>query len=245
MIVGICDDDQFWCEKAVEIIQKYAEATAKELEVRNFRNCEELFSYGELGEKPFDVILMDIELDAKNKNPETDGIRVAGEINQRWKNCQIVYLTNYLFYATEIHHTKHSFFVLKNQFEKRIGEVFDKVLHELEQSSTKYVFRAKGQVDVSVMAEDIRYFERDKRSTKLVTSWGEYEIWDKISEIEDQLSKLDFVRCHNSYLVYIPAIRELNHETIVMENQKNIPVSRSYRNSVKHAFASWALTQMS
>ena len=67
---------------------------------------------------------------------------------------------------------------------------------------------------------------------------------EKISDIYDKLPKLDFVRCHNSYIVYLPAIRELQKDEIIMEDGTKIVISRSFRKEVKQAFSRWALTQM-
>ena len=52
---------------------------------------------------PLEAIFMDVDLGEEN------GIVLAGKINKRWKNCQIIYLTNYLSYATETYHTEHTF----------------------------------------------------------------------------------------------------------------------------------------
>ncbi len=239
MRIGICDDERTWCEQAEKLIAEYAGRTGMDMTVRSFQTHEELLNFGGGNHESPDVIFMDIELGGK------DGIEVAKEVNRLWKNCQIVYLTNHLFYATEVYQTQHCFFVLKEQFADKIGEVFDKVLHELEQSSAKYIFETKGKKEIAVAPADICYFERERRSTNLITTWGTYEIWDKIGELEGKLSRVDFVRCHNSYIVYIPAIRELGQDAILMENNVRIPISRSHRNEVKHAFARWALTQMS
>lgn len=55
---------------------------------------------------------MDIELELDN------GIQVAGMLNEKWPDCAIIYVTNYLFYAIDIYQTEHIYFVLKEQFEK-------------------------------------------------------------------------------------------------------------------------------
>ena len=51
--------------------------------------------------------------------------------------------------------------------------------------------------------EDILYFERSGRVTKMVTVWGNYEIWDKLKDVMTKLSEVDFVRCHRQlYCIY-------------------------------------------
>ncbi len=175
---------------------------------------------------------------------EESGIALAGKINKKWKSCQIIYLTNYLSYATETYHTAHTFFVLKEQFQDRIGEVFGKILHTIEQKSENLVFSAIGGKEVVLAPEDILYFERSGRITRIVTVWGNYEIWDKLGSVMEKLSKMDFVRCHNSYIVYMPAVRELGKGCFILKNGTKIMISRSHTKAVKTAFMRWAMTQM-
>ena len=99
MRVGICDDDAIWCRKAEQIIYKYADQTETELEVICFMIPEELNSYEGY---PLDMLFMDIVLE---NNEEKNGIDLVAMVNKKWKDCQIIYLTNYLFYATEVYHT--------------------------------------------------------------------------------------------------------------------------------------------
>lgn len=235
MRVGICDDDSKWYQKAKEIIEAYGEKV-------NIKTETLYFSCGKLLEKyegdPLEVIFMDVDLGEEN------GIDLAGKINKKWKNCQIVYLTNYLSYATETYHTAHTFFVLKEQFQERIGEVFGKILHNMEQKSERLAFSVIGGKEVILAPEDILYFERSGRLTKIVTLWGNYEVWDKLKEIMSKLSEIDFVRCHNSYIVYMPAVRELGKGCFILKNGTKIIISRSHMKAVKTAFMRWAMTQV-
>lgn len=175
----------------------------------------------------------------------SNGIDAAQLINRKWPDCQVVYLTNYLFYATEVYHTTHIFYVLKERFESRIDEIFTKILHEQQQRNKKLIFSALGGHRIVLAPEDILYFERRRRTTIITAACGVYEIRDKLSDLEALLPPLDFVRCHNSYLVYLPAVRELESGAFLMENGVRIPISRGCAEKAKNAFMKWALTQIS
>ena len=235
MRVGICDDDSKWYQKAKGIIEAYGKKVDIKIDVLYFSQGENLEVYEGA---PLEAIFMDVDLG------EESGIALAGKINKKWKSCQIIYLTNYLSYATETYHTAHTFFVLKEQFQDRIGEVFGKILHTIEQKSENLVFSAIGGKEVVLAPEDILYFERSGRITRIVTVWGNYEIWDKLGSVMEKLSKMDFVRCHNSYIVYMPAVRELGKGCFILKNGTKIMISRSHTKAVKTAFIRWAMTQM-
>lgn len=236
IIAGICDDDIKWREKAKKLILNYGKKTGTVIEVFCFQGKEDLENHE--GE-PLEVLFMDISLKAES------GIDLAAEISKKWKKCQIVYLSNYIYYATEVYQTPHIYFVLKEQFEERIGEVFLKVFHALEQKRNNLVFSVIGNKEISFAPEDFLYFERNKRVTYLHTVWGIYEMWDKLDEIMKALPKVDFVRCHNSYIVYLPAVKEMMKGCFILKDGAKIMISRSYAKVVKAAFMKWAMAQIS
>lgn len=242
MKIGIFDDDKCWCERAVRIIEDYGKSCEMETEIIVFLSASEMERYQ--GE-PLDVLFMDIELEQENDGNIRNGIDLTLRINERWKNCQVVYLTNYLCYATDVYHTEHVFFVLKEQFQNRIREVFEKVVHNLEQKTTRLFFEQIGGASVILAPEEILYFERDGRITHIVTKQGVYSIRDKLGDVMKRLSPVDFVRCHNSYIVYFPAVREMEKGQFVLNDGSQIMISRSHVKAVKNAFMKWALTQMS
>lgn len=241
MRVGILDNEKLWCSKAEKIIVQYGKKCEINMEMFCFTSEEELDAYK--GE-PLDVLFLDIELKEGNHHSE-NGIELARKINSKWSKCQIVYLTNYLCYATDVYKTEHIYFILKEQFETRIGEVFEKVMHNLMQRDKKIIFEKIGGGMITLAPEEILYFERNGRTTWIVTTFGKYEIWDKLSEVFDRLPKLDFVRCHNSYIVYFPAVRELEKDHFSLNDGTRIVISRRHAKEVKNAFMKWALTQMS
>ena len=235
MVIGICDDDKIWSRRAERIIEEYGERILLETEVFRFADREELFRYEG---KPLDVLFMDIVLENE------DGITLASEVNQKWTNCRIVYTTNYLCYATEVYDTEHIFYTLKEQFESKIGKIFSKILHEMEQNHKSLIFTASGQ-SVALAPEEIFYFERQGRKTSIRTVWGNLEIRDKISDLAGRLPETDFLRCHSSYIVYLPNIKRAGKDTFTMKNDDVITISRAYEKTARAAFTRWMSSQLS
>lgn len=235
--IGICDDEQSWHDEAKTIIEEYAKKSNFPVELEFFYGREELLRYNGL---PLHAVMMDVELEADN------GIRVAAVLNEKWPECAICFVTNYLFYTSDSYEAEHVYFVLKEQFAKRIGNIFHKIIHMQEQVQKTLFFEVIGGngKNISLSPKDILYFERKKRRTQIHTIWGTYEVWDKISDIEKQLSEPDFVRCHNSYIVYLPAVRELSMTSIIMKDDTVIAVSRNYAAHTKRVFTRWASLEM-
>ena len=235
MIIGICDDDKIWYRRAEGLIEQYAEETGQEVALCYFPDTEALLAYEGA---PLEALFMDIELNGEN------GVKAALQVNAKWAHCQIVFLTNYLNYATDVYEAEHVMFVLKEQFAERLGSVFAKIAHEREQHRKQLCFVCVGKQTVYLAPDEIYYFERRGRKTIIETVWGSYELFDKIEDIMKRLPEGEFVRCHNSYVVYLPNIKEAKSGTFQMRNGQMITISRGYEKETKTAFMRWVRGQM-
>lgn len=235
MVIGICDGDRIWCRKAEQMIEQFVENANFEAEIYCFAGSGEMLAYSGL---PLDVLFLDIELEGEN------GIEVARKLNEKWKSCQIVYLTNYLNYATDVYQTDHVYFVMKEQFADRMADVFSKISHNQEQGKKKLAFACREGRTVFLSPDEIYYFERKGRKTVIETVWGSYEIKDRMDEILLKLPEMDFVRCHNSYIVYLNHVKEAGRDFFQMENGATIMISRGYAKETREAFARWVRTQL-
>lgn len=59
-----------------------------------------------------------------------DGIELAKRLNALVPGCAIIFLTAYLSYAPDVYETRHVYFVLKNELERRIGSALRAALAE-------------------------------------------------------------------------------------------------------------------
>ena len=90
--IGICDDKPEWLEKAGDTVKRCAEQMQKKVEMYFFQNGSELLKE----EHPkMHILFMDIEM------PGESGIDLAMEVNRKWPECRIIYLTNYWSYAMD------------------------------------------------------------------------------------------------------------------------------------------------
>ncbi|MCD8052699.1 MAG: LytTR family DNA-binding domain-containing protein [Lachnospiraceae bacterium] len=235
MRIALCDDDQNWLDQSEKIIKDFGKKNNLDMELRCFREGEALLSWA--GEPP-EVLFLDIQFDT-----DKNGMDIASQVNAEWPDSLIIYLTDYLKYATHVYHTEHVFYILKNEFAPRIGEVFRKIFHELEQKQKMLIFHLNKGGSVSLYPREILFFERRGRLTEINTVSGTWCIKDPLAEVEKQLPDIDFVRCHQSYIVYFPAILEYHKKWFILKNSERIEISRSYWNRCGQAFLRWSLMQ--
>lgn len=240
MKVGICDDDTLWCQKVKEIIENYGVEKGILIQFYIFSSKIQLQNFKEV----LDILFLDIEIENTQGEKEL-GTEIALDVNKRWPFCQIVYLTNYLFYATEVYESAHMYFVLKEQIQKKIDEIFHKMKTIMKNRQQKFMFEEIGGNIVTFLPEEILYFERSGRITNLVSASQEiFKIPYKMDELENKILNSDFLRCHNSYIVYMPAIQEIRKNELVLHDHTIIMISRGYMKGVKNRFMEWIQQQL-
>lgn len=172
-----------------------------------------------------------------------NGIQFMEIFKKRQRDCRIVYLTDYLFYETDLYEMEQSCFVLKEKFEEKVEEILEKFNGSLRLNKKTMVFSVINGGQIFLRQEEILYFERKLRETDIVTEAGEYKIWDKLDKIEKILPKPDFLRCHNSYIVNMQNIREIHKNVLQMRNGSEIIISRGYQQKVKSTLMECAWIQ--
>lgn len=163
--IGICDDKPEWLEKAGDTVKRCAEQMQKKVEMYFFQNGSELRKE----EHPkMHILFMDIEM------PGESGIDLAMEVNRKWPECQIIYLTNYWSYAMDVYETHHVYYIVKEKFEEKLPAVLEKAIEQLRKQNRRIVLQCHGGVKANLKLDDILYFERDKRVTYVATTEKEY-----------------------------------------------------------------------
>ena len=85
--------------------------------------------------------------------------------------CQIIFLSSYLSYATEVYETEHIYFILKSQLHQRIGPALHQALTALGDRSVQITAQKDGSTHV-IALQDVLYLERNLRKTKVITQQG-------------------------------------------------------------------------
>ena len=153
MVIGICDDDKQWRESCKRTLEGFSLMIELTIEIKCFATAGELLEYKGT---PLDAVFLDIELGREN------GIFVAKKLNKTWPSCQIIYMSNYLHYATEIYNTEHIWFVVKKHFQDKVGEIISRILRDFEGNTFRIVLTTLKNEVISIVPSDIYYLEREK-----------------------------------------------------------------------------------
>lgn len=236
MKIGVCDDDKYWLEQAEHILNEYAIGKNISFELFFCSTTSEMTNCLKMHQ--LDIAFLDIEMEE-----EATGIDLAEIINKTQPACNIIYLTNYIHYAVDVYETDHVYFVLKEQFEKRLEDIFKKTEFHKSRMLHQIGFQMNKTNAKVVYEYEILYFERKLRNTIVHLQNEEFTIKDTMDELEERIDKIQFVRCHHSFIVYFSAIDEIQRDKIIMKNGGIIPISRRYKDNLKEKFTEWVEAQ--
>ena len=207
--IAICDDDEIQLDVSRKTVEAYVQSSDLDARIAVYSDVAACIDDA----REFDVVFMDIEFDEK-----PSGIDAVTRINELAPNCQVVYLTNYLHYSLDVYQTDHVWYVLKSQLEERLPEIFRKVaLIEAARRASIVITDKDDGALVNVPCESILYLERRERITHIVTQTVVYHVREKLSELLARLPEDTFARCHNSYVVNLPHVREVNAADLRLE----------------------------
>ncbi|MCD8020563.1 MAG: LytTR family DNA-binding domain-containing protein [Clostridiales bacterium] len=236
MIIATCDDNKDWSGYTTGMVEDYVDRQKWDAQILTFGNGRELMSYEG---SHIDVLFLSIEL-----NEGENGISLAKDINSRYPDCQIIFLTSHLSYAVDIFQVRHIYFALKCQLKDRLPDIFDRIMYEQKHRERKLVFNVSKGRQVQVGVPEIFYMERELRHTVIHVKWGEFQVKERMGELMDYLPALYFSRCHNSYIVYLPAVRMKKKTSYIMDDGQEVIISRSYREKTDEDWKHWVETQM-
>lgn len=235
----VCDDDTNWLKKAARIIEEYADHEGLRVEVRTCTSPDEIMQAYDAGVEP-DILFMDIEFGEHSDTPDYSGINAAGMINNIYPDCRIVYLTNYLNYAIDVYQTDHVWYVIKEQYEKRLPVVFSKIMQLNAESKAELIICGTDGRQEKIMCSSIKYLERKDRRTIIKTDDRDYTLRQRIPEIQEKLPGGKFGRCHTSFIVNLDRVSTIGDKSLWIDDGTEILISRGYGKAFRLKYMEWA-----
>lgn len=181
--------------------------------------------------KDIDLIILDIMM------PEMDGFDFIGSLD---------YPPNIIIVSSAEEHAVRAFdfnvvdFLLKPVAYARFCKAIDKTFRYFARKETpstgdEEIFIKKGSSLVKLKLKDIIFIEALENYVTLTTNDDRFTIHFTMKAIENQLPSGVFIRVHRSYIInksMIQAIKENSLDLAVGPVVKNIPVGKSFRDSL-------------
>lgn len=178
-----------------------------------------------------ELIILDIEM------PEMDGFDFIGSLDFP---PNIIIVTSGEEYALKAFDFNVVDYLLKPVTYGRFCKAIDKTIRYFsrkENSNTgdEEIFIKKGSSLVKLKLRDIIYIEALENYVTLNTADDHFTIHFTMKAIESQLPSGIFLRVHRSYIInksMIQTIKENSLDLMIGESMKNIPVGKSFRDTL-------------
>jgi len=182
-------------------------------------------------QKDVDLILLDVKM------PEMDGFDLIGSLDHP---PNIIIVSGGGEFALKAFDFNVVDFLLKPISYARFCKAIDKVLRyfapkEASKSGDEEIFIKKGSSLVKLKLREIVFVEALENYVTLNTNTDKFTIHFTMKAIESQLPSGVFIRVHRSFIInksMIQAIKESSLDIMVGHTLKNIPVGKSFRDSL-------------
>lgn len=229
--IAIVDDDKCFNEYLADLVQQICEQKGIDFSVECL--CEG-YSLIESHYK-FDLIFLDIEM------PHINGIEIAKKINELKKDEEFpifVFVTNKdNLVLTALKQFPYSF-IPKNDLKEGIEKCIVTINRKIKEKSIRYPVKVRRST-LFLDPDQIIYIEKEKNYVVFNTKNNQYRERSNIDEKLNDLRSYGFIRTHIGYIVNLKYISKVESNGVILNNGSVIPVSKSYKQSVKELFFDW------
>lgn len=231
MRIGICGGDRLFLQKMESSLTFLLDEKGMTGQVFCFPDAGGMMEH--LRTEKLDLVFLEVE--------GTDGsaFDTAREIAGLLPACDIAYYSDTLESAADAYETKHFYFLRKEELPERLDRVISRAVELRLESRAKVCIYSCGKNEL-VPVNEIMYAERSGKKSYVHLADGTLlETPEKIDEIAQKLEWPQFTRCHNSFVVSFESLRTYTRHQLIMEDGREIPVSRPYLVKVRKSFAEW------
>lgn len=223
--IAVCDDFAVDREYASNLVNQWAHSTGYPIQIKTFPSAENfLFHYAD--EKDYDILLLDIEMEA------IDGVSMAKQLRKDNDTIQIIFITGYSDYIAEGYEVAALHYLLKPLKEEKLFSVLDRAVEKLSKNEKVLTFEVDHEM-IRVPIYQIRYAEV---MGNYVTLHAATDITIKmtLTGLEEMLDER-FYRVGRSAIVNLTQISRVTKKEIKLNDGSTVPLPRGAYDGVNRA----------
>ena len=227
--IYICDDDALFASSLRAKVQQVFPGACQ---VSVFHSIRALQAAAE--KTPPNIALLDIQLGQDN------GIALARQLFPAPSQTQVIFITGYIEYCSDVYETEHIYFLLKPLDPALLKKALQKAVDKLEaQPITLSIQTREGAF--SLPLTDILYIESHMRKLSIHTLKNTYDVSGSLSSLPQAIQE-KMVQCHKSFLInprHVQAILtppSSFNKFFQLSSGETIPISQSQWRASRSAF---------
>lgn len=227
MKIVIVDNDMLQAEEVKKEVLKYYE----DAEITIFTRLNMDFIKNNM----IDVLFLDIDLGC-GLNGIEEAIKLRNKIEY---NIDIVFVSNYDNFVFNSFRAMPLNFIRKSDLEYGIHETI-KCLRKRNNHGNATIVTKNNIIRV----QDILYIESKLNYVHYMMIDNEKIIErDKLSNLESELSKYQFIRCQRSFIINPRYIARKMRDDVIMEDGSSIHITRNYVHSFKDKYLQYRVEE--
>ncbi|MBN2604648.1 MAG: response regulator transcription factor [Bacilli bacterium] len=228
MRICLVDDDSTQLDYLKLIIQKWSNKQNVLTELSFYHSAEEmLFENHE--SYPFDLIILDIQMDKMN------GIELAKKIRQTDSHIILAFISGMADYVFDGYEVQATRYILKPVKEEMVEDLLHYVSTHIVKENRYLIISVSGEL-IKINYDDIIYFESMGHYITVHLENREYDYKYNISDLCFDLANADFIKTHRSYIVNLKYIEKIKRNECLLVQGMSVPLSRNSYQSVNKKF---------
>ncbi|MBS7009472.1 LytR/AlgR family response regulator transcription factor [Anaerostipes sp.] len=222
--IGICDDDKVFLDhlgqKIKEIMIENGLKYGIDFEIEQFSEALQMNRIIQGDRDHYQLLLLDIELSKEN------GMELARAFRKQQVTCSIIFITSYRDYVFDCFDTQPLWYLLKPIDTEKFEEI---LLSDYRRSyaDTRLAVKIGGR-NLAIPFSDIYALEATQHRTR-IWLFDEFQDWNgALSKLKPLMPSYSFCQSHNSYMINLSHVIEIQRSDAVMDNGRAFPISRRY-----------------
>lgn len=224
--IAICEDDPIFLHELEKIIKNTKDLQADIHPCPSSEDQENLYQPDSI---PYDIVLMDIQL------AENSGIVLSKKILETHPVTQIIFITQYREYCSDVYETEHVYFIHKSDVKQYLPRAINKAIFNLNQRKNNYLTISWNRREHNILIDDIIYMERNLRTTTIYCTTSKYRTSEKLGDLLDRLTD-HFICCHRSFIINLDWVIDFENNFVKLRGNHSVPVSQKKAADVKKQF---------
>ena len=227
--IAICDDEPAALAALARMLARELERAGLSVDVVPFSGAEALCEA--MRETPFDALFLDIDM------PDTDGIALADGLRARGDVTPIAFLSAREDRVFETFRAAPLRFVRKSHVQSDLPEAVRAIAAQLRAAASRVrlpLLTPEGIARVPV--DEIMWAESFGKRQTLVLTTGSLEVRHTLRELCEKLEPHGFLQVHRCYVVSCRYIFSIEAGRLIMDDRREIPISRYRLAACKEAF---------
>lgn len=234
--IAICDDESYYREEIIKMFAAYQSESGNRLTISEYSSGEDLLEGIKKKEKPFDIIILDVEMKAKT------GVETAKEIRREDDGAVIIFATSHDSYALDAFAVGAAGYLVKPVNYVELKKIMMKSIvmadffKDKKEAEKRYLNIMTQHEKMEIEIDRIIYIEKERNKARISTRDGEYSCYETLSELYKKLDQRKFTYCHQGFLVNFEKVKDVEKTKICFGSNIDVPLSRKYYKELRERF---------